>query len=133
MRGAGAAIARGAGHAAQKVEQFFEERPVEELQRRVALRDAVFTMAGTDEFKAFHADAVERIKSNTRELLALPTKDFNGVEGVELRGKVLGQEDVFLRMTTIITEGTKAEAVLAQREYKKAQGNGEKHTNLTAD
>jgi hypothetical protein len=135
------AAKRGTVRVFERVEQLFDETSNEELSRRVQLRDATFRMAGSGEFKQFHADAIARgpkealegIEGDIRKLLDMPTAEFKGENGVELRGIILGQEKVFKRITEIIADGNRAEKTLEQRrtEREKRFRQGA-HTNVTA-
>lgn len=130
MQGAKRALVSGAGRAHQKLEQFFDEVPAEELQARIKLRDQVLREATSEDFKAFHADAVVSIKADTRELLSMSLKEFAGNSGVELRGKILGAESVFQRIASIIEQGNKAESILESRQGRRVKP--EAHTNFSS-
>ena len=118
-------LIRGARRAAAAVGRTFQSlaEPPEEISddvllQKVRLRDAMVKLLAIEEFEMYRQHVREKIAGRKDELCSLPPDKFVGPEGIELKGKILGEQSALNRLAFAIAAGEQAEKKLKERKEK---------------
>jgi hypothetical protein len=118
-------LIRGARKAAGMVGRFLQmvADPPEQvsddvLLQKVRLRDAMVRLLAIEEFEMYRQHVREKIAGRKDALCGLPPDKFVGPEGIELKGKILGEQSALNRLAFAIADGEQAEKKLKERKEK---------------
>ena len=107
--------ARIAGNRLIQVSEPPEEVSDDVLRERIAHAEKIRKLVKDDGFVGFHADAMKRISARKDELVKMPAVEFEGPQGMELKGRIEGYQEAFARLREITQLGDDAKVKLEKR------------------